>query len=115
MGPWFGFVTFDSVDPARTARWWAEALSGAIDVEMPGWVVVAVPGYPPLAFVGVPETKTTKNRVHLDLGCADRPAEVARLLELGASYLAEHGAGEYRWTVLADPDGNEFCVYAKER
>jgi Glyoxalase-like domain len=60
----------------------------------------------------VPEGKTVKNRLHLDLrvGDADRDAVVARLLERGASYLHQGAQGPFRWTTLADPEGNEFCV-----
>ena len=54
----------------------------------------------------MPETKSVKNRVHLDLTADDPFGEVARLTELGATVVAEHE----RWTTLADPDGNEFCV-----
>jgi predicted enzyme related to lactoylglutathione lyase len=58
----------------------------------------------------VPEARTGKNRVHLDLGTDDREAEVARLGSLGASVLAEHDMPGLWWTVMADPEGNEFCV-----
>ena len=59
-----------------------------------------------LVFVRVPEEKAVKNRVHLDLGADDREAEVQRLLALGARRVADHGS----WTVMQDPEGNEFCV-----
>ena len=71
------------------------------------------PGAPTLTFARVPEPKTTKNRVHLDLspGEADQAAEVRRLLALGARRV-DVGQGEQSWVVLADPEGNEFCVLA---
>ena len=64
---------------------------------------------PGLLFLSVPEGKTIKNRLHLDLRPADRDAEVARLEGLGASRV-DIGQGEQTWVVLADPEGNEFCV-----
>ena len=64
---------------------------------------------PGLLFVLVPEEKTTKNRLHLDFRPDDRDAEVERLLALGATR-ADVGQGEQSWVVLADPEGNEFCV-----
>ncbi|ANB04750.1 glyoxalase [Streptomyces ambofaciens] len=104
-------VNVDAADPAALGRWWAEAL---------GWVVVndAPDEYeirpepdrlPGLLFVPVPEGKTVKNRLHLDFRPEDQEAEVARLLELGAVH-ADVGQGEQPWVVLADPEGNEFCV-----
>jgi hypothetical protein len=112
-------LVIDSADPARLARFWAAALrwevadgdaSGA-DVwpsgyEYPDPVVL------PLVFVPVPEPKTTKNRVHLDLATESaehQAAEVARLRDLGAQP-ADIGQGDVPWVVLADPEGNEFCV-----
>ncbi len=70
----------------------------------------AAPGRPPLLFQKVPERKMTKNRVHLDLRGESMAAEVERLLALGATFVAQRSLGELTWTVMADPDGNEFCV-----
>ena len=71
-----------------------------------------------LIFLEVPEAKTVKNRLHLDLrpdGAATRDQEVARLLGLGATQVADHRQGDGRgWAVLADPEGNEFCVLRSE-
>ena len=59
----------------------------------------------------MPEPKTVKNRVHLDLRGESMAAEVERLTALGATFIAERTLGEdVRWTVMADPEGNEFCV-----
>ncbi|MEV5433267.1 VOC family protein [Streptomyces sp. NPDC052701] len=109
-------VLVDAADPVALGRWWAEAL---------GWVVVhdAADEYeirperdrlPGLMFVPVPEGKTVKNRLHLDLRPDDQEAEVARLLALGARH-ADVGQGEQTWVVLADPEGNEFCVLSSRR
>jgi Glyoxalase-like domain len=106
----------DAADPVALGRWWCEAL---------GWVVVnddpdefeirpAEDRLPGLLFALVPEAKTVKNRLHLDLRPDDRDAEVARLLGLGATR-ADVGQGEQSWVVLADPEGNEFCVLSSRR
>ena len=69
---------------------------------------------PGLLFARVPETKTIKNRLHLDFRPDDRDAEVERLLAMGATH-ADVGQGEQPWVVLADPEGNEFCVLGSRR
>ncbi|ELS50485.1 VOC family protein [Streptomyces viridochromogenes] len=106
-------VTVDAADPVALGCWWAEAL---------GWVVLndSADEYeirpdqdrlPGLIFAPVPEGKTVKNRLHLDFRPDDQRAEVARLIALGARH-ADIGQGEQPWVVLADPEGNEFCVLA---
>jgi predicted enzyme related to lactoylglutathione lyase len=64
----------------------------------------------PILFQKVPEPKVVKNRAHIDFEADDMAAEVARLVGLGATVVAERSLGDFRWTVLADPEGNEFCV-----
>lgn len=64
----------------------------------------------PLLFQKVPERKVTKNRVHVDWRADDRAAEVARLVSLGAREGATRSLGDFTWTVMEDPEGNEFCV-----
>jgi hypothetical protein len=99
------------------ARFWAEALGWVISRdEDPEWVVEPPEGsredcvVPDLLFIKVPEPKTMKNRLHIDLRPEDQAAELARLEGLGATH-ADVGQGEDRdWVVLADPEGNEFCV-----
>jgi predicted enzyme related to lactoylglutathione lyase len=66
----------------------------------------------PLLFQKVPEPKVVKNRVHIDFRCEDRAFEVVRLTGLGATVIAERCLGDFCWTVLQDPVGNEFCVNA---
>jgi|HubBroStandDraft_3_1064219.scaffolds.fasta_scaffold107768_2 predicted enzyme related to lactoylglutathione lyase len=110
-------VCVDTADPSRIARFWAAALDWRITHEEPGETVVGPPAGSPaggaasaLLFLQVPEDKAVKNRLHLDLLPADRDAEVRRLRELGAT-LADVGQGpDVTWVVMADPDGNEFCV-----
>jgi len=61
-------------------------------------------------FIRVPESKAGKNRVHVDLTAADREAEVARLVGLGATACSDHDEWGAVWTTMHDPEGNEFCV-----
>jgi hypothetical protein len=108
-------VVVDAGDPPALARWWADALGWAVTLEEPSEVVVE-PAEPdslgvPLVFVPV-EPKRVKNRLHLDVAPpldGDHAAEVARMRTLGATP-ADVGQGEVPWVVLADPEGNEFCV-----
>jgi predicted enzyme related to lactoylglutathione lyase len=112
-------LVVDAADPPGLARFWSAALGWEVGAEEPGEVVVWPPGYDypgpgalPLVFVPVPEPKRAKNRVHLDLASASvdhQAAEVGRLLGLGATR-ADIGQREVPWVVLADPEGNEFCV-----
>jgi hypothetical protein len=110
MAAYIKSVTFDSADALVLARFWAAALGTDVDeestsdkafVEAAGW------GGPNIWFARVPEGKTAKNRMHFDLRAPGTVAdEVARLEALGATVLQ---AGE-KLTVMADPEGNEFCV-----
>jgi hypothetical protein len=107
-------ITFDSTDPDRLAEWWARAVNGAVNPLAPGFfVTVTHPDGPRLAFQKVDVPTPGKNRVHIDFTAADIDAEVKRLVDLGATETGRHEAGaEFRWVVLADPDGNAFCVAA---
>jgi predicted enzyme related to lactoylglutathione lyase len=113
-------MVIDANDPGRLARFWAGALDWAVEEEEGAEEADVWPRgyeYPdpvalPLVFVPVAEPKTVKNRVHLDL--ASRSAEhqaslVERVLGLGARRI-DIGQGDVPWAVLADPEGNEFCV-----
>jgi Glyoxalase-like domain len=101
----------DARDPVALGRWWAEALQWVVVNEDPEeFEIRPTPNrLPGLLFARVPEPKTVKNRLHLDFRPDDRDAQVERLLGLGATR-ADVGQGEESWVVLADPDGNEFCV-----
>jgi predicted enzyme related to lactoylglutathione lyase len=112
-------ITFDCADPYALAVFWSQVTGYQEDPENgnepddPEGYLAGPDGQPGLLFVIVPEPKTVKNRIHLDLVPTDRTRdqEVARVLELGATLVADHrrpdGTG---WVVLADPEGNEFCV-----
>jgi hypothetical protein len=112
-------LVVDARDPVRLAGFWAAALGWEIADETAEEVDVWPAGYSypdpvavPLLFVPVPEPKAGQNRVHLDLAATSAAAQaglVARLRDLGA-VPADVGQGEVPWVVLADPEGNEFCV-----
>ncbi|WP_029288019.1 VOC family protein [Cellulomonas sp. HZM] len=107
-----GMVTFDTTDAPALARWWARQTGGTVDSAYgDGFVLVrAVDDGPVLGFQQVPDPTPGKNRVHLDLAAPDREAEVERLLADGATLVARRGTDDFPWVVLADPDGNQFCV-----
>jgi predicted enzyme related to lactoylglutathione lyase len=112
-------VVVDSTDPQTLGRWWAEVLGYRVIYDSPGEVVVVEggaedPKWPGLVFVRVMEVKTRRNRLHLDLNPEDLEAEVARLEALGARR-AGAGRPDVPWTVLSDPEGNEFCVLTPRR
>ena len=108
----FEALAIDCADPAALARFWAEALDYAIQPsDDPDEITVSPKsgGGTPLLFLRVPEGKTIKNRLHLDLRPEDQAAEVERLIGLGARKV-DIGQGSPTWVVMADPEGNEFCV-----
>jgi predicted enzyme related to lactoylglutathione lyase len=102
-------ITIDCKDAESLARFWAQALEGyAAD---PEWgMVLKSDTSPTIYFQAVPEPKQGKNRVHIDIAASDRRGEVKRLKGLGASVFKEMEEGGYRWTIMQDPEGNEFCV-----
>ena len=108
-------ITIDCADPYELAGFWSGLTGRQIsDQDSPGdpEVLIELPEGPGLLFIQVPEPKAVKNRVHLDLQPdTTRDAEVERLLGIGATLVSDmrrpDGTG---WVVLADPEGNEFCV-----
>lgn len=116
------FVTIDAHDPKAVAAFWVEALEDYEILEDPGdagegdeddEIVVLPRGRKgaKLLFIKVPDDKELKNRIHFDLRPenAEQDSEVERLMTLGATKV-DIGQGDAGWTVLADPEGNEFCV-----
>lgn len=111
-------VTFDCADPYALAEFWAEAVGASVAAgSRPGEDQVrigATGGRPGFLFLRVPESKIAKNRIHLDLrptGGAALDSEVERLTGIGATFLADFRTPEGTgFVVLADPEGNEFCV-----
>jgi predicted enzyme related to lactoylglutathione lyase len=108
---WYS-VVIDCKNPAALARFWAEVLGYRIVFEADDEVAIARDEgtYPTLEFVPVPESKTVKNRLHIDLAPEDRDAAVERLKQLGAQPVDIGQGPDVSWVVLADPEGNEFCV-----
>jgi predicted enzyme related to lactoylglutathione lyase len=113
MASRFTELVVDSAEPEKLAEFWAEVLGYRVTERERDSAFIegtedAAPG---IVFVRVPEPKTVKNRVHIDVNPIDRDQdeEVERILALGARR-ADVGQGEQRWVVLADPEGNEFCV-----
>jgi len=106
-------ITFDCAEPARLAAFWSVVLDRPVD-EGAGEFFASlddqVPDRPSWFFIRVPEGKTGKNRVHVDLTAVDREVEVARLVGLGATACADHDEWGAVWTTMRDPEGNEFCV-----
>ena len=113
MGSVLTEVVIDAGDPERLAAFWADVLGWEHTEAEDGVVEISGPdgSRPKLIFVPVEEAKAGKNRVHLDVnptGC-DQDEELARLLSLGAVEV-DVGQGEQTWFVLADIEGNEFCL-----
>lgn len=115
MGVRFTDLCIDAADIHAQGRWWAEVLGYRQEATEDADVVLRPPtgDGPNLLFLAVPEGKTIKNRLHIDLTPDDQQAEVERLIGMGARRV-DIGQGDSSWVVLADPEGNEFCVLAAE-
>jgi hypothetical protein len=111
-----GEIVIDCADHEAVVPFWLAAMGDYERVDVNAQYVAIgpaepAPGRPAILFQSVPEPKVVKNRVHLDLRGPTMAAEVERLRALGAMVIAERSLGEsIRWTVMADPEGNEFCV-----
>ena len=113
-------ITVDAHNPKALAEFWAEVLGWTVgedvnDIEV--WIERELgdpnkTGFPDILFLKVPDSKVVKNRLHLDLRPDDQDAEVARLERLGAKKIEIGQSAEptCTWVVMADPEGNEFCV-----
>jgi hypothetical protein len=103
-------------DPVTLGRWWCEALGWVVANDDP--VVFEIQPEPDrmpgILFLAVQDTKQGHNRLHIDLRPDDQRAEVARLIGLGATRV-DVGQGDVPWVVLADPEGNEFCVLGERQ
>ncbi|MCJ1673874.1 MULTISPECIES: VOC family protein [unclassified Rathayibacter] len=107
----FEEIIVDCTDFRALGHWWQGALGwDIVDEDDEGIELLPASGRgPSLLFLDVPERKTVKNRLHLDFVPDDQAAEVDRLIALGATRI-DVGQGEQSWVVLADPEGNEFCI-----
>jgi hypothetical protein len=125
MASKFTELAIDCADPHGLARFWCSVLDYEVRDEEDGVVTIGSPLVPEgknrhgpvpptLTFAPVPEGKTGKNRLHIDVNPTDREQaeEVRRLLDLGARHADVGQTGEESWVTLADPEGNEFCVLA---
>ncbi|WP_405595878.1 VOC family protein [Streptomyces sp. NBC_01410] len=103
-------IVFDCHDPARLVRFWAALLGGDPVDRSEDWSYIDPPGFARVAFQRVPEGKSAKNRLHLDLDAGDVDAAADEAVALGAVRLGPAMTDEYgRFQVLRDPEGNEFC------
>ncbi|HEX6506299.1 MAG TPA: VOC family protein [Chloroflexota bacterium] len=116
MASVFRELVIDCQDAQRVAEFWSEVLDWPVVEDQQGFYWLSSTGEvtappPLLVFEPVPEPKTTKNRLHIDLNPsgADQEEELERLLALGARRV-DIGQGDVPWVVLADPEGNEFCL-----
>jgi predicted enzyme related to lactoylglutathione lyase len=114
MGVSLHHIVIDAHDLPVLARFWAQVLDWRILSEREGEVVIGADETAPvgICFMPVTDEKIVKNRLHLDLApdAADRDAEIERILALGARRVDIGQTGRESWTVLADPEGNEFCL-----
>lgn len=111
-------VTFDCGQAADLARFWSALLDEPLDDGASAFF--ATIGYrrpqplrPALMFIAVPEEKTAKNRLHLDLATSDLGAETQRVVDLGATHLGDFDEHGTRWATFRDPEGNEFDIAAQ--
>ncbi|MCU1476187.1 MAG: hypothetical protein JWQ64_880 [Subtercola sp.] len=107
----FEQIVVDCHDFGTLGHWWEAALGWVVLDESEGELELQNPdgSHPTLLFLNTPDEKTTKNRLHFDFVPDNQAEEVERLLALGAQRV-DIGQGEQPWVVLADPEGNEFCV-----
>jgi predicted enzyme related to lactoylglutathione lyase len=112
-------IVIDTRDLPALARFWTQALGWRILSEQEREIVIGSDENAPVGICLMPvsDPKTVKNRVHIDLtsGAEDREREIERLISLGARRVDIGQTGQESWTVLADPEGNEFCVVRPKR
>lgn len=100
-------ITINTPDPRRLADWWVKALDGEVTNDFGEFIFIST-GKLGMGFQKAEHAGP--NKIHIDLAADDRSAEVERLRGLGAEFVADHEVPGITWTVLRDPDGNEFCV-----
>jgi predicted enzyme related to lactoylglutathione lyase len=113
----FQAISVDAADPTSLGRWWAELLGWRMTYDSDEEVALEPPAGSPedgvaadLLFLKVPEAKGVKNRLHIDLRPDDQAAELARVEAMGAVRVDIGQGDDKPWVVLADPEGNEFCI-----
>jgi len=112
MGSRWADLVVDAIDPPRLAQWWASVLDYRLLYESSDEATIGPDedSRPTITFIHVLDAKSGKNRLHLDLSPDDRDGEVERLVNMGARRVDVGQPDDAAWTVLADPEGNEFCV-----
>jgi hypothetical protein len=113
MAAFIKYVTFDCADPKRLSAFWSQVTGYTPVMEDDDLVALAAPdkrGVQGILFWRVPEPKVNKNRMHVDLATKDPVGEIARLVELGAQKIEYREGNGSSWTVMLDPEGNEFCI-----
>lgn len=108
-------LTFDCADASALAHFWSDVLGLPVNpdpTEAFASIGQSAALQPSWMFIKVPEAKTAKNRVHVDLASGDWATDVARVLALGATRIGDHEESGVRWVTLADPEGNEFDIVA---
>src|SRR3954451_16373607 len=111
MGLTLANVTFDCADAEKLAGFWSAAVGRPVDAGASSDFATVGPegtANPVLMFIRVPEPKSVKNRCHLDFTSPDRAGEVARLVDLGATHVADVEEHGFAWSTLLDPEGNEL-------
>ena len=109
----FHAVSFDANDVGLLARFWSEATGGELNSDGLPYFAMITPthvGMPRIIVLQVPEPITAKNRVHIEFEVADLQHEREQLETIGAGFVAEHEWDGSRWLVMADPEGNQFCL-----
>jgi len=102
-------LAIDCHDPPELARWWSRLLGGTVEVDADGFATLHTPGGLAIDFARVPEAKSVKNRLHLDLRSTDLAAATEQAVALGATRADDIYDGG-KWQVLRDPEGNELCL-----
>jgi len=113
MSAFISNVTFDCRDPRQLAPFWAAVTGYTVLMEQDDFVALQAPdgrGIRRILFYRVPEPKVSKSRMHVDLAAKEPDAEVERLVGLGAQVVERRDGNGASWTVMLDPEGNEFCI-----
>jgi len=107
------YVTFDCADPGRLSAFWSAVTGYEVVAVRDDFAALAAPdqrGVRGLLFWKVPEPKSAKSRMHIDLASRNPQDEIKRLVELGAQVVEQREGNGTSWTVMFDPEGNEFCI-----
>jgi hypothetical protein len=112
----FDEICVGASNPTALGMWWSTVLGWPYDVDDDGDVVLHAPSGagPNWIFVGIPDEKVVKNRIHFDFRPDDQQTEVTRVIGLGARNVDVGQGDAVSWVVLADPEGNDFCILAAQ-